>query len=259
MSSCSTVGRSQFGGRRRRTPPVPHDKTAQVPHKNAGMYVSRLGLISQCREALGQAGAGPAGHGARPAVRRLGQGARAERALAAGRPPPTRTSRSPGRTWPRSTRSRERAERRPLPGDRTGHRAVRPLPAQAGTWTRSTTVVIKSVVHGALARRVHQLRHRVRGGRRDPGRRPGWVRRGMLREASGERRRHCWPARHLGDGPAGPAGQQEQGRCGAAARAVGVPAGLAGGGEAGGLRARTGEPASSRTRCRCCAGRSPSA
>lgn len=41
-----------FGGRPEATPPVPHDKSAQVPHRTPGMYVSSAGLISQCREAL---------------------------------------------------------------------------------------------------------------------------------------------------------------------------------------------------------------
>lgn len=41
-----------FGGRPEATPPVPHDKTAVIPHKIAKMFLSQRGLISQCREAL---------------------------------------------------------------------------------------------------------------------------------------------------------------------------------------------------------------
>lgn len=41
-----------FGGRPEATPPVPHNQTAQLPHKNARMYLSQAGLISQCRDAL---------------------------------------------------------------------------------------------------------------------------------------------------------------------------------------------------------------
>lgn len=41
-----------YGGAPEATPPVPHDKTAQVPHKTARQFISQAGLISQCREAL---------------------------------------------------------------------------------------------------------------------------------------------------------------------------------------------------------------
>jgi hypothetical protein len=41
-----------YGGRPEQVPPVPHDKTAAVPHKTANQYVSNRGLISQCRLAL---------------------------------------------------------------------------------------------------------------------------------------------------------------------------------------------------------------
>jgi hypothetical protein len=41
-----------YGGRPEATPPVPHDKTANVPHKTTRQYISSVGLISQCRDAL---------------------------------------------------------------------------------------------------------------------------------------------------------------------------------------------------------------
>jgi hypothetical protein len=41
-----------YGGAPEKVPPRPHDKTAAVPHKNARMYISSVGLISQCRDAL---------------------------------------------------------------------------------------------------------------------------------------------------------------------------------------------------------------
>lgn len=41
-----------FGGAPEDVPPRPHTQTAQVPHKNTRMFVSAVGLISQCREAL---------------------------------------------------------------------------------------------------------------------------------------------------------------------------------------------------------------
>ena len=50
-----------FGGTPEKTPPVPHDKTAQVPHKTAGQYISSTGLISQCREALARRAQGQPG------------------------------------------------------------------------------------------------------------------------------------------------------------------------------------------------------
>lgn len=67
-------GPISFGGAPEATPPVPHDKTATVPHKTARQYVSNSGLISQCREALakrlrGEPGMvlGRLGVGAKPA------------------------------------------------------------------------------------------------------------------------------------------------------------------------------------------------
>lgn len=50
-----------FGGKPEATPPTPHDKTAQVPHKTAGMYISSTGLISQCRDALAKRALGQPG------------------------------------------------------------------------------------------------------------------------------------------------------------------------------------------------------
>lgn len=41
-----------FGGAPEKVPPRPHDKSAAVPHKNARMFISSVGLISQCREAI---------------------------------------------------------------------------------------------------------------------------------------------------------------------------------------------------------------
>lgn len=41
-----------FGGAPEKLPPRPHTQTANLPHKNARMFISSVGLISQCREAL---------------------------------------------------------------------------------------------------------------------------------------------------------------------------------------------------------------
>lgn len=45
-------GTIQFGGAPEKTPPEPHTKAAEVPLKNARMFISSAGLISQCRQAL---------------------------------------------------------------------------------------------------------------------------------------------------------------------------------------------------------------
>ena len=45
-------GTIAYGGKPEAVIPVPHDKSAEVPFKVAGMYISNAGLISQCREAL---------------------------------------------------------------------------------------------------------------------------------------------------------------------------------------------------------------
>lgn len=50
-----------YGGKPEGTPPVPHDKTANVPHKTDRMYISSAGLISQCRDALAKRQAGQPG------------------------------------------------------------------------------------------------------------------------------------------------------------------------------------------------------
>lgn len=45
-------GEIAYGGKPEQLPPVPHNKVAQVPHKTDRMYISSVGLISQCRDAL---------------------------------------------------------------------------------------------------------------------------------------------------------------------------------------------------------------
>ncbi len=63
-------GPISFGGRPEATPPVPHDKTAPLPHTTPGMYISSAGLISQCRDALAKRAQGQPGM----VVGRLGVG-----------------------------------------------------------------------------------------------------------------------------------------------------------------------------------------
>lgn len=41
-----------FGGRPEAMPPVPHNQVGELPYRNQGMYVSAVGIISQCRDAL---------------------------------------------------------------------------------------------------------------------------------------------------------------------------------------------------------------
>jgi hypothetical protein len=41
-----------YGGKPEKVGGAPHDRTAQVPHKNSRMFISNAGLISQCRQAL---------------------------------------------------------------------------------------------------------------------------------------------------------------------------------------------------------------
>lgn len=43
-----------FGGAPEKVPPKPHTQFAPIPHKNARMFISSVGLISQCRDALAQ-------------------------------------------------------------------------------------------------------------------------------------------------------------------------------------------------------------
>lgn len=45
-------GTIHYGGKPEKTPPVPHTKTAETPMAIKRMYVSSVGLISQCRVAL---------------------------------------------------------------------------------------------------------------------------------------------------------------------------------------------------------------
>jgi hypothetical protein len=45
-------GPCAYGGQPEKPGGKPHDKWAQVPHRTRGQYISSVGLISQCREAL---------------------------------------------------------------------------------------------------------------------------------------------------------------------------------------------------------------
>jgi hypothetical protein len=45
-------GTIHYGGKPEEVPSVPHDKTAEVPHKFPSMFISSVALISQCRDAL---------------------------------------------------------------------------------------------------------------------------------------------------------------------------------------------------------------
>lgn len=54
-------GLISYGGRPEATPPMPHDKTAAVPHRTPSMFISSAGLISQCREALARRAQGQPG------------------------------------------------------------------------------------------------------------------------------------------------------------------------------------------------------
>lgn len=63
-----------FGGRPEATPPVPHDKTEATPRKSPRMFISSVGLISQCREALAKRMRGEPGM----VLGRLGVGAAKE-------------------------------------------------------------------------------------------------------------------------------------------------------------------------------------
>jgi hypothetical protein len=58
-------GPCPYGGKPEATPPVPHNKMASVPHKINRMYISGVGLISQCRNALTEG---------KPVLGRLGVG-----------------------------------------------------------------------------------------------------------------------------------------------------------------------------------------
>jgi hypothetical protein len=54
-------GPCPYGGSPEKVPPVPHTKMADVPHRSAGMYISSVGLVSQCREALAKRAANQPG------------------------------------------------------------------------------------------------------------------------------------------------------------------------------------------------------
>jgi hypothetical protein len=54
-------GPCAFGGQPEKPGGKQHDQVAQMPHRNRDMYVSAVGLISQCREALAKRQAGQPG------------------------------------------------------------------------------------------------------------------------------------------------------------------------------------------------------
>ena len=54
-------GPINYGGAPEKTPPMPHDKTAQVPHRTARQYIGQAGIISQSRVALANRAAGKPG------------------------------------------------------------------------------------------------------------------------------------------------------------------------------------------------------
>jgi len=58
---CLDGGPIAYGGRPETVGGPPHDKTAQVPHRNVAQYISNAGLISQCRDALAKRLAGKPG------------------------------------------------------------------------------------------------------------------------------------------------------------------------------------------------------
>lgn len=45
-------GTIHYGGKPEKIPSIPHTKASEVPLKNARMFISSVGLISQCRQAL---------------------------------------------------------------------------------------------------------------------------------------------------------------------------------------------------------------
>jgi hypothetical protein len=45
-------GPISFGGKPEKLPPVPHDQTEPIPYRRRDMYLSAVGVISQCRDAL---------------------------------------------------------------------------------------------------------------------------------------------------------------------------------------------------------------
>lgn len=50
-----------FGGAPEKIPAVPHTKSAETPHKTDRMFISSVGLISQCRDALAKRAQGQPG------------------------------------------------------------------------------------------------------------------------------------------------------------------------------------------------------
>jgi hypothetical protein len=45
-------GPCAYGGKPEGRPPTQHDKVAQIPHRSRDMFISAVGIVSQCREAL---------------------------------------------------------------------------------------------------------------------------------------------------------------------------------------------------------------
>lgn len=45
-------GPISFGGKPEALPPIPHNRTEPLPYRQAAMYLSAVGIISQCRDAL---------------------------------------------------------------------------------------------------------------------------------------------------------------------------------------------------------------
>jgi hypothetical protein len=54
-------GAINYGGKPEAMPPTPHTKVSPTPHKNERMFISSVGLISQCREALAKRAQGKPG------------------------------------------------------------------------------------------------------------------------------------------------------------------------------------------------------
>lgn len=44
-------GPLEFGGDLSETPPIPHSASVEVPYKIEGLFISNVGLVSQCRDA----------------------------------------------------------------------------------------------------------------------------------------------------------------------------------------------------------------
>lgn len=63
-------GPIHYGGKPEAVPPMPHDKVANPPHRTPRAFISAVGLISQCREALAKRQRGEPGM----VLGRLGKG-----------------------------------------------------------------------------------------------------------------------------------------------------------------------------------------